>query len=693
MSPFDGKGETWDETRYEYEPATGSLIKKIYPDGHEISYTYYDDLLPKRITYASGKWMERNYNSRRHAVSTIYSSQDTPAIYSTPNELGTVCRVEDAGGLIYDYGIRPYGQLLTNEVVSSPWMNWRLAHSYEKYQRESGWSLSINNVKKGAEHWTYGNEGRICGLVCTNSSGRSIEITYSYFSGIPSGYAIKTPSGSVFSQQLTRDKHRPELINRISVSHAGNRILERNFEYNIIGKLTRWHDSGSSNEAVYLYNRRREVVQADITGTRYGYGFDSAGNCKGFAIGAVTNFFVVNQLNQCVALIFPDVNGSAPHEYDLDGNLTQVPGMFQYYWDCENRLISAVTRNGTVTNRYDYQNRLVRQDAPGYRRYCIFDRWNLVFERYQYDTGNTEEIEYFWGIDVSGTPDGACGVGGLVAVSRNGNFYFPYYGINGDILGYVNESGGVVASYTYGPFGELTSLSGSMADSFQFRLMTKRYDNVLNMYDFGDRWYSVALRRWISRDPLGEDGGINLYSFCENDPVNKFDPNGCIPLDTIWDIGNIIYDICVGDDVALAADTAALMLPYVPAGSTKLVKAARLSNVKKICPGAKKIEVTYKYVHVDYHFTKGPRAAKDWVSMTRGKKKSYWKPQTTDMDVKQYIDAALRKAKAEGKIKPSQLKGYEYDVGRPIGATNGRQTSKIKIQVDSNGYIHAHPWP
>ena len=79
--------------------------------------------------------------------------------------------------------------------------------------------------------------------------------------------------------------------------------------------------------------------------------------------------------------------------------------------------------------------------------------------------------------------------------------------------------------------------------------------------------------------------------------------------------------------------------------------------------------------------------------MTKSKKKSYWKPQTTDTDVQAYIEAALHKAKSEGKIKPSQLKGYEYDVGKTIGASGGRQTSKIKIQVDSNGYIHAHPWP
>ena len=51
----------------------------------------------------------------------------------------------------------------------------------------------------------------------------------------------------------------------------------------------------------------------------------------------------------------------------------------------------------------------------------------------------------------------------------------------------------------------------------------------------------------------------------------------------------------------------------------------------------------------------------------------------------------MKKRSKNEKIKPSQLKGY--DVGKTIGASGGRQTSKIKIQVDSNGYIHAHPWP
>ena len=130
----------WDETRYEYDPGTGNLLKKIYPDGHEITYTYHVLSLPKRITYASGKWMERFYNERLQVVSNVYSSANTPSVHDSPNALGTICRTEDSWGLVYDYGIRPYGQLLTNEVVSSPWMNWQLAHAHERFDREAGWS-------------------------------------------------------------------------------------------------------------------------------------------------------------------------------------------------------------------------------------------------------------------------------------------------------------------------------------------------------------------------------------------------------------------------------------------------------------------------------------------------------------------------------------------------------------------------
>ncbi len=82
----------------------------------------------------------------------------------------------------------------------------------------------------------------------------------------------------------------------------------------------------------------------------------------------------------------------------------------------------------------------------------------------------------------------------------------------------------------------------------------------------GYRFYSAEFGRWVSRDPIGEDGGINLYGFVGNDSISQIDYLGQIPLDTIWDLGWIVFDIAVGDYVSLTADVAALAIPYVPAG-------------------------------------------------------------------------------------------------------------------------------
>ena len=83
----------WDATRFEYEPGTGRLVRKVYPDGKAISYTYYCEGLPKRITQASGKWMERHYDSRLNVTSNVYSSENTPDVHVVPNEFGTPIRV------------------------------------------------------------------------------------------------------------------------------------------------------------------------------------------------------------------------------------------------------------------------------------------------------------------------------------------------------------------------------------------------------------------------------------------------------------------------------------------------------------------------------------------------------------------------------------------------------------------------
>ena len=205
-----------------------------------------------------------------------------------------------------------------------------------------------------------------------------------------------------------------------------------------------------------------------------------------------------------------------------------------------------------------------------------------------------------------------------------------------------------------------------------FRFSSEYADETLGLAYYNYRHYDPCVGRWLNRDPIGEDGGVNLYAFCDNDPVNTFDPNGCIPLDTVWDLANVIYDICVGDYVALAADTSALVVPYVPAGATKLVKAARLSKVEKICPGMKNLEVTYEYLptaQYGYKHTLNHMSGKSWIEGTnRGRRFAKLKPGWGDAEIKELIEEAFTQSQAQGKVKPSQLDGFIYDTGRIIGA-------------------------
>ena len=89
VSPFfmwQAYAAQWDTTRFEYEPGTGRLTRKVYADGKAINYTYHYGNLPKRITQASGKWMERFYDGRLNVTSNVYSSENTPDVHIVPNE-------------------------------------------------------------------------------------------------------------------------------------------------------------------------------------------------------------------------------------------------------------------------------------------------------------------------------------------------------------------------------------------------------------------------------------------------------------------------------------------------------------------------------------------------------------------------------------------------------------------------------
>ena len=160
----------------------------------------------------------------------------------------------------------------------------------------------------------------------------------------------------------------------------------------------------------------------------------------------------------------------------------------------------------------------------------------------------TNVIEYVWGKDISGSFQGAGGVGGLLYEKRNGAIYIPFQDAFGNIMGYWDTNGVIVAEYTYDAFGRTISQCGPMADVFRHRFSTKYYDSETGFYYYGYRYYFPELRRWLSRDPLEEEGSVNLTSFLDNNPVANIDP-----------LGNLVVIVLAGVEHAQRPEDSAFL--------------------------------------------------------------------------------------------------------------------------------------
>ena len=321
--------------------------------------------------------------------------------------------------------------------------------------------------------------------------------------------------------------------------------------------------------------------------------------------------------------------------YDADGNMTG-DGTYAYSYDAENRLksiTSAVETNGAIRilNAYDHRNRRIRKivqqlhstSAPPPAPPSGTDEWltlqthtfvwdgnNIILEKVEFADGTTSTFEYFWGLDKSGTEQGAGGVGGLLAVSNDGVFYIPCYDHNGNIALYVSETGAITAQYTYDPYGNIIESSGSLANEFSFGFSTKYHDRGTGMIGYQQRVYLPVLGRWINRDPIEEDGGANLYCFVRNGSSYRHDYLG-LSFGTIGPNAGSFTEIVGKTQMTYGSD-----LWFAVYGDSKFNMRRRIKFDICPCDGGKKNNKTYDYFSIpggSMYFGKGEVSDGKWV--------------------------------------------------------------------------------
>ena len=103
------------------------------------------------------------------------------------------------------------------------------------------------------------------------------------------------------------------------------------------------------------------------------------------------------------------------------------------------------------------------------------------------------------------------------------------------IYGRGAEKGNVAAHYEYSPFGSLTKVTGEYASVNPFRFSSEYFDEETALVYYNYRYYNPELGRWISRDPIEEQGGYNLYGMIGNNLLNNWDSLGQIKWHKCWD--------------------------------------------------------------------------------------------------------------------------------------------------------------
>jgi RHS repeat-associated protein len=232
-------------------------------------------------------------------------------------------------------------------------------------------------------------------------------------------------------------------------------------------------------------------------------------------------------------------------QYDGNGNLTN-DGQRVFEYDFENQLTNVYV-SGQWRSAFKYDGFGRRRERREFS--WSGSAWTLTNEvRYVYDgmlvmqerdANNLPQVTYTRGNDLSGSLQGAGGIGCLLARTAMSNLESPhaYYHSdgNGNVTALVNTNGAIVARYQYDPYGNLLGMSGPLAQANLYRFSSKEWHANAGLYYYGFRYYEPNLQRWLNRDPINEPGHkllrveirpfklreeLALYGFVANDPIN-----------------------------------------------------------------------------------------------------------------------------------------------------------------------------
>jgi RHS repeat-associated protein len=602
----DGKGPS-----YTYKPS-GRLATRVWARGTNTTYTYNIAGELATIVYNDGTTpnVTNTYDRRGRTIAVNQGANTTALAYNDAGQLlsetvNGLSATNSYDSLLRRTNLSAYaGSTLlsstayvydnASRLASVVDGTNKTAYSYlansplvEKILLTNGSTLRLSTTK------TYDSLNRLTSISNTPSADSAIAFNYAYNTanqrtGITNADSSRWSYGYDSLGQVTSGK---------KYWSDGTIVAGQQFEYAFddIGNrkvAASGGDQWGSNlrYANYTVNNLNQYAQrtvpgnADVIGTATNTAIVTVNNQATYRKGdyfrvelafdnqasaiywGVTNVGVLN--NGTNADIVTNITGNLfipktaeTLTYDADGNLKN-DGRWMLTWDTENRLLAMESHTNAPDGSkrklefgYDWRSRRVTKMAftwsgsnymaQSTNRF-LYDDWNVIAIL---NTPSSNLVSSFvWGLDLSGSLQGAGGIGGFLAVnSTTGAVQFASYDGNGNVFSLINATNGVLSAiYEYGPFGELIREEGTKASVNRIRFSTKMQDEETDLSYYGYRYYSPINGRWLSYDRIRDDRAINLSSAFANNPITKSDYLGMWVAHTQPPGVDVITIVCKG---------------------------------------------------------------------------------------------------------------------------------------------------
>ena len=326
----------------------------------------------------------------------------------------------------------------------------------------------------------------------------------------------------------------------------GSDTLE--YSYDDVGNITEIKKNGTVTES-YKYDSLNQLVTATYGGHTYTYAYDNAGNIlsvKKDGTEVKTYGYGDSEWKD----LLTEFNGDTI-TYDQIGNPLSYRNGFNFTWS-NGRQLTSVTRGETnVSYLYNADGMRTQKTING----ITTDYYYLNGVLQAQKTGD-EYIIFLY--DENGSAYGM--------IIKNGETVANYYYLfnaQGDVIGIIDQNGEQVVTYEYGAWGDVTSTTGSLAQTVgaknPIRYRGYYYDGETGFYYLQSRYYDPYTARFINADDRlnVKDGilGYNMLVYCNNNPVMYSDPNGHSIVVACIAIGAIIGALAGGHVAAKVSKT------------------------------------------------------------------------------------------------------------------------------------------